>query len=215
MGAEYITGSFSSSDWKESIRKLQQQATRYIRLADGSYEEDPDCYYDGTIYSIEHWNYREMHNDTLENVKRNIREYARILDKWDGIVIEHQLAGYELYRPTFEKIDKSIPNYRIYFDGRLTGYVALEQVGAKPTSSKCGTNISVVKYGMLDDCKKEVAELLYLNLNKVYIICNTSGKLIRCYNKIRRVKETTQKSEWGKLKVRPVYSYYWGGWAAT
>ena len=119
MGAVEIFGSFSSSNWEESIRKLQQEATKYCRLADGSYVEDEECFYDGTIYSIDTWDMIKMHNSTPKEINQYLDSQLDNIDKCAGLVIEGQQVGYDIYRPTFEKIDQSIPGYTRYFENKL------------------------------------------------------------------------------------------------
>ena len=206
MGAIDINGKFSSSNWRQTINILRKQDTSYYSDEYGNYVEDEDHYYDGSIYSITDWRCRKMHDASEQMIEHVLDESLDNISKCEGLVIEGPCVGYDIYRFQHEKISNRLNNYTEYFRGIINGCILLiERYGS----------IKVLISGTYDECIKRASEYLYYNIGEIAIICDRNGNLTRCSYKPRRVKTTTLQDEYRKIKIMPVYNYYWVGCAAT
>lgn len=224
MGAVGVDGSFSSSDWRKAIEQLQDRERRYYRDEHGNMVEDIDyTNYSGTILSIDSWSLIKMHNSSekeilaeirKENSEKDVEEYDcswyKHYDKWEGVVAEGPVVGYDLYTPTFTVLNSLPFDFRQYINLKKGEYALLEYI--KHRSDK--GEIEVLMQGDLEKCKKEACEKLYYNTDKVYVICGNRGRHYRCNNTVKRVKNTSKNSEYGKLKIMEVHNYYYAGLAA-
>ena len=216
MGATTVEGSFSSSNWEQTINQLQDEERRYYRDENGNMVEDTDyAIYSGTILSIDSWNLIKMHNSSVEEIETEIwqededddwQSYKHF-DKWEGVVAEGPLVGYDLYTPTFNRLESLPFNYREYINMKKGEYALLEYVRNRRGEGE----IIVLKQGNLEECQREASEELYYNTDKVYVICGNRGRHYKCFNTVKRVKNTTKKSECGKLKIKEVHNYYYAG----
>lgn len=213
MGATLINGSFSSSNWRETINQLQNEERRYHRDEYGNATEDVDyTNYSGTILSVHYWDLIKMHNSSekeiqAEILKENDYEFKHF-DTWEGIVAEGPLVGYDLYTPTFSKLESLPFNHKKYININKGEYALLEYI-------KTRGEIQVLIQGDLDKCKKEASTRLYSSTDRIYVICGNRGNHYKCFNTVRRVKSTTKQSEYGKLKIKEVHNYYYAGMASV
>lgn len=220
MGATTVEGSFSSSNWEQTINQLQDEERRYYRDENGNMVEDTDyAIYSGTILSIDSWNLIKMHNSSEEEILAEIwdeeddeddwGEY-KYFDKWEGVVAEGPLVGYDLYTPTFNTLSSLPFNYKQYIDIKKGEYALLEYVKNRVGEGE----IRVLKQGDLKSCQEEAGWKLGIYTDKVYVICGNRGRHYKCFNTVKRVKNTTRKDECGKLKIKEVHNYYYAGMAA-
>lgn len=196
MGALEIGGSFSSSDWRKTIEKLQNEERRYHLDAKGNMVEDREYLaYGGTIASVEGWGFIEMNNSTKEKITAEIWRTEKDsdelvhFDKYEGIVAEGKLVGYDLYVPKIETLECVKFSYREYIDLKQGEYSVLSYERSRFGKKE----IRVLKRGNLKECEEYARGLLYSNTDKVYVICGNRGKHYRCFNKVNRVKKRLEQ----------------------
>lgn len=223
MGATTVGGSFSSSNWERTIEQLQNVERVYHRDRNGNMVEDYDyADYSGTILSIDSWSLIKMHNSTEkeilaeiweENNEDDVMEYDcqwhKHFDKWEGVVAEGPVVGYDLYTPTFSKLTNLPFNFREYIDMKKGEYALLEYKSDR-YGRKC---LNVLKQGCLEECQKKAACELGYETDAVYVICGNRGNHYKCFNTVKRVKNTSKKDVYGKLKIKEVRNYYYAGLA--
>ena len=216
MGATTIGGSFSSSDWRKTIDQLQDAERRYFRDEQGNMVEDIDySNYSGTILSIYSWSLIKMNNNSEKDInteiwKENDDLEFKHFDTGEGVVAEGPVVGYDLYTPTFATLSSLPFNFRQYINLKKGEYALLEYI--KYWSDK--GEIRVLIQGDLEKCKIEASRNLYYDTDKVYVICGYRGRHYKCFNTVKRVKNTSKNSEYGKLKIKEVHNYYYAGLAS-
>lgn len=223
MGAVTVGGSFSSSNWERTIEQLQNAERVYHRDEKGNMVEDLDyANYSGTILSIDSWSLIKMHNNSEkeimaeiweENSEEDVREYDcqwhKHFDKWEGVVAEGPVVGYDLYTPTFSKLTNLPFNFREYINMKKGEYALLEY-----RSDRYGRkSLNVLKQGCLEECQKVAACELGYEIDAVYVICGNRGNHYKCFNTVKRVKNTSKKDVYSKLKIKEVRNYYYAGLA--
>lgn len=222
MGAVSVEGSFSSSDWKKTIEQLRNAERRYYRDENGNMVEDVDyANYSGTILTVDSWDFIKMHNSSEKEIlaeiwkenstcdEYNDWQYHKYFNKWEGVVAEGPVVGYDLYTPTFTTLSSLPFNYKKYINLKKGDYALLEYVKNRRGEGE----IRVLKQGDLGDCQKEAGWELGIYTNKTYVICGNRGRHYKCFNTVKRVKNTTRKSEYGKLIIKEVHNYYYAGMA--
>ncbi|MCM1223886.1 MAG: hypothetical protein NC548_56480, partial [Lachnospiraceae bacterium] len=135
MGAELIDGSFSSSDWRNTIESLRQKT---IKALISIYGESNRINYSGKINTITKWSSVQVKGASIEEIERNFYKlYPEIRDwdieKWTGIVAEGStVLGYDIYTPTFERLGNLPFNYSQYVQSgkySLLEYIPKPEIG--------------------------------------------------------------------------------------
>jgi len=193
MGGINGGGKFQAYDWREGIRRIQEEADDYYGHQEG---------YSGAANSCSFSYVGDKSNLTKKELDKFIDERMDRLGNGDGEVIKVGLAGYSIIKTKIEPARYLNFDTRTLLRGVTRPAILVEYKGNYPRKIAEGTQAEL---------KKKADSLLRsCNYSYPYYLITKKESYI-CSGNVKNVKKTVQQTNEKQL-VLPLYDFIYYGW---
>lgn len=194
MGACWVSGTYSSTDWKSGIRLIQEEAAEEYGHQDG---------YSGAENSCTFSYFGDMHTRSIEEVRAFLERQKEHLGSGQGGVV---LIGNGGCLYNILNIQE-----RVSSDKRLLSYLTGRKPAVAVSESRMGS--TKIGEGTIADLKRLATEYLKKPATMENIVFIVSKNTDKMYVMSVRSKESDKKLTASNIISKsPIYKYGYFGW---
>lgn len=218
MGVKLVAGTLVAGDCTSEIIRQQSEIMRKYGVTSSN---DARAWHTGDINTIDEFEEISATSEKLVTTQQ-IQDYmmnkAQYINQGQGLLVESKdVLGYEIYHFEEDKLRVDIYSEDLRAVAPTHGgyTVVYEYYGCKLHNQK-GVGAKTEFYD-LEEAKSVAYQYLKFYPGRKVLILGSKNNSLVISPKVRRVKETTQRTEFGqkvKKVVLPVHTYYYIGLAS-